>query len=515
MAQELINVMLADDEDIVREGLKYVIDWSGLGFCICAEASDGDEALNKLMLFNPQLVLLDVRMPSMNGTDLIRAAREQGFTGEFIFLSGYSDFSYAQAALQYGASYYLTKPINEDELEKAVIAVKNKILYSREKEKSFNQYAERAKAPILRDLLLGNHTSEAINYAELGLAAPIYQVVIYCSYTPFLSVYNFAELLRIANQQNSAFEQLSVDSQDVILLKGGYALEKFQACLAHFANGTQKGSPLDSIFVTYGRTVSAISDICLSYQDCRSLMERRFYCLPNQHVLSPESLPAPSAPALPLNAQTLSRYLNRFMDGIQARKHRLLSETAQDLEQSLRQETENAENVKHFLIDLFLQIKQAVTARYPQVSIPFDSNTSVINLIEKKNCLYEILQYLKEQLDMILRAVGGASNDIVFNDIVDYIDHNYSSALKLEDLASLFGYNTSYLGKLFTKKMGKNFNTYLDEIRIRHAAELLCSSDLKIYEIAAAVGYSNVNYFYQKFHNIMSVSPSVYKEQNM
>lgn len=508
---DLISVFIADDENIVREGLKYVIDWERLGFRICGEASDGEEALEKLGAYNPQLVLLDVRMPSMNGTELIRAARERGYSGEFIFLSGYSDFSYAQTALQYGASYYLTKPINEEELEKAVLAVREKILKSQEKEESLSRYIEKARLPILRELLLGNR-NDSIDYAELGLYAPVYQAVISCSYTPFLPIYDFAGLLRTANQNNIAFEQLSLDQQNVILLKGEYALEKFRSCIAHYKNGTQKGSPLDSVFIVYGRVVSTLFDIHLSYEDCRRLMERRFYCGPNQHVLAPEALPVSSGSSM-IDGEKITCYRDRILDGIQAKKHSLLSETLDELEQELALGGDSAEMVKHFLMDLFLQLKQAVMNRYAHLSIPFDPNASVISLIEKKNYLFEVIQYFREQLDMILRAVGGTSNDMVFNDIVDYIDHNYTAALRLEDLASLFGYNPSYLGKLFTKKMGRNFNTYLDEVRIRQAAELLKNSELKIYEVAVRVGYSNVNYFYQKFHNIMGISPSAYKRE--
>ncbi len=511
MKEQSVNVLIADDEDIVREGLKHVIDWNGLGFCICGEASDGDEALEKLAAYQPDLTLLDVRMPAMNGTDLIRQARERGFAGEFIFLSGYSDFSYAQTALQYGASFYLTKPINEEELEAAVIAVKDKILRSREKEKSFSQYIRKAKAPILQDLLLGKGISEAIQCTELGLAAPVYQVAVYCGYTPFHVAYDFAELLRVANRDNMAFEELSLDSKNVILLKGAYALDKFRSCLSHYACGAQKGSPLDTIFIAYGRTVSALEDIWLSYQDCRQLMQRRFYCAPNQHVLSPEALSHPPLLGQPLGGESLALYRNLFLDGILSKKRSLLSETLIQLEDFLRQGQEDPGKVRHFLIDIFLQVKQSVISRYPCSAIPLPPNASVIGLIEKKNYLYEIIQYFREQLDMILRAVGGSSNDMVFNDIVDYIDHNHGSSLKLEDLASLFGYNPSYLGKLFTKKMGKSFNAYLDETRIHHAAELLRTTDLKIYEVAARTGYSNVNYFYQKFHSVMSVSPSEYK----
>ncbi len=513
MEQEMIKIVIADDEDIVREGLKHIIDWRELGFYICGEAADGDEALAQINRYQPGVVLLDVRMPSMNGTELIQAAREEGFEGDFIFLSGYSDFTYAQTALQYGASYYLTKPINEEELEKAVLAVREKILHTHEKESNYNQYIEKARLAVIRDLLLGNKMQERMNYSELGLYASVYQVVIYCSYMPFYPAYDFAGLLRTANRDHIAFEEVSLGSRKVILLKGSYALDKFRNCIMHYERGTQKGSPLDSVFVVYGRTVSSIQDICLSYQDCRRLMERRFYCRPNQHVLAPEEISELTGEQ-GMDGKAMEAYRDRLLDSIWAKKRSLLFQTLEEMEQALASNNENEEKAKHFLIDIFLQVKQAVADRYPHISIPFAPNASIMALIEKKSYLFEIIQYFAEQTDMILRAVGESSNDVIFNDIVDYIDHNYDHSLRLEELASLFGYNASYLGKLFTKKMGKNFNAYLDEVRIRHAVRLLESTDLKIYEISARVGYGNVNYFYQKFHNIMGDSPSGYKRKS-
>ena len=120
--------------------------------------------------------------------------------------------------------------------------------------------------------------------------------------------------------------------------------------------------------------------------------------------------------------------------------------------------------------------------------------------------------YFNEQFDMIMRAIGSNSSASVFDDILNYINHNYASQLKLETLAPLFGYNSSYLGKLFTQKMGVRFNTYLDQVRIEKATELLDQTDMKIYEIAASVGYKNVDYFHQKFKASKNISPAEYRK---
>ena len=167
MENELINVLIADDEPLVRDGLKYIIDWNALGFCICGEAANGDDALAMIHKYQPGLVLLDIRMPGMYGTELMEKVRGEGFSGDFIILSGYSDFKYAQTALHFGASFYLTKPIDEDELEKAVISVREKIETTKNRENSLNQYLSKAKTTVLYDLIATTEFNPSINYVEL------------------------------------------------------------------------------------------------------------------------------------------------------------------------------------------------------------------------------------------------------------------------------------------------------------------------------------------------------------
>ena len=115
-----MNVLIADDEKIVLEGLKYIIDWNSLGFTICQTASDGADALEKILNLKPDLVMMDIRMPKMDGIEMLKALRAQGCTAYVIILTAYDNFSYAQSALRLGAVDYLLKPYNEQELVFAV-----------------------------------------------------------------------------------------------------------------------------------------------------------------------------------------------------------------------------------------------------------------------------------------------------------------------------------------------------------------------------------------------------------
>jgi two-component system response regulator YesN len=97
---------------------------------------------------------------------------------------------------------------------------------------------------------------------------------------------------------------------------------------------------------------------------------------------------------------------------------------------------------------------------------------------------------------------------------VHYIDHNYPENITLENIAPLFGYNSSYLGKIFSKRMGVNFNTYLDGIRIEHSKQLLLADKTQVYKIAELVGYRNVDYFHIKFKKNTGITPAEFRRQN-
>lgn len=190
-----------------------------------------------------------------------------------------------------------------------------------------------------------------------------------------------------------------------------------------------------------------------------------------------------------------------------------ISETLDRLKRELYVSNDGTSNIKYFLADIFLQIKQDISHTYGDLELPFSHNAAILELIESKHYLYEILLYFTEQFDTIIRGIGGNASESIFDDILDYISRNYSEPLKLETIAPLFGYNSSYLGKLFTQRTGISFNSYLDQLRVHKATELLDQTDMKVYEIAARVGYKNVDYFHQKFRKIMDISPAEYRKK--
>ena len=112
----MFRVLIVDDAPVMRQGMKHLIDWSNYGFQIAETASDGLQALELQRKNQYDVIITDLKMPHMDGIDLIRNLAEEKQNCKVIIVSAYGEFSYAQAAMQYGVQYYLLKPVDESVL---------------------------------------------------------------------------------------------------------------------------------------------------------------------------------------------------------------------------------------------------------------------------------------------------------------------------------------------------------------------------------------------------------------
>ncbi|MDU5107465.1 MULTISPECIES: response regulator transcription factor [unclassified Clostridium] len=122
----MYKLIIVEDEEIIRKGLVNTIDWLKMGFIVVGEAEDGEAGLKIIKELEPDLVITDIKMPFLNGLDMIKIAKStQNF--ESIILTSYSDFDYAKKAISIGVGDYILKPINEEELFEVVSNIKGKI----------------------------------------------------------------------------------------------------------------------------------------------------------------------------------------------------------------------------------------------------------------------------------------------------------------------------------------------------------------------------------------------------
>ena len=122
----MLKVLIVDDEALVRRGIVLGVDWAAMGCVVVGEAANGEEGLAAVERFSPNLIITDVRMPRMDGIEMMNRLREKGCRAHVIVLTAYSDFSYARSALQFGADDYLLKPFRDQELTAALDKIRRK-----------------------------------------------------------------------------------------------------------------------------------------------------------------------------------------------------------------------------------------------------------------------------------------------------------------------------------------------------------------------------------------------------
>lgn len=517
------KVIIADDEQAIRDGLKVIIPWNDMGYEIAGEAGNGEEVLDLIKKLSPDVVLIDLNMPKLHGTDAIRLAREEGYDKRFIILSGYSDFSYAKTAIRYGVTDYLTKPIDEDELAAVLTRIREEMDDEDKKAGNISTIRTKARDTVLWELITGEGDAAAFDRAELeslDLYADKYQVICYETYHTERSEaerkkdYDLKEILS-AVMNAREIEEISDNGKNVVLLKSLDAVRRFELFLKKYAQRPlETDSPLDSIFSGYGRVVEWPSDISVSYKDASELTGRRFFCPKGEHTFGYTSLPELSVTGEAVTESMQKELTDNLAALISAGSLTKAMKLIDSMEETFRTSANTEAQLRFIAADMLISIKERVTAAYSDCADIFPGNAGIIEKISTRFYLYEIFDYFRELTDDTIRqirATAGAGSTI--DDVCDYVLHNYMNDLTLESVAPLFGYNNVYFGKVFAKEAGKSFNSYVNDVRLTEAEKLLKDTDLKIYEISARTGYNDVDYFSKKFRQVVGMSPAEYRKR--
>ena len=239
----MYSVLIADDEEPILQGLQVIVPWRQLGFEICGTATDGEQALALMAQKKPDLVLMDIRMPGVDGMEAIETARRQGFQGYFIILSGASDFGYAQRAMRSRTSFYLTKPIDEDELADAVRTIAQEL---DQKDSSRRELAKHAHSSLLFRLLNGVYDPSVDPLSDYWLSADAYQVVSCEWFTPSAASVSgsIAALLTGSGLDAAESDCIVIDNREFYLLRGKAAILRFQ----HWLVGLRTVSTLPAVW---------------------------------------------------------------------------------------------------------------------------------------------------------------------------------------------------------------------------------------------------------------------------
>lgn len=203
----MYKVIVVEDETMVRRGIILTIDWTCLGCVIAGEASNGEEGVAMVERLAPDIIVTDVKMPRMDGVEMITKLREKGCRANFIILTSYGDFKYAQSALRLGVSDYLLKPLKDGDLEQAILHIRSQIedrpnqagngvlaapaLRFNSDKKSKNKYVEQATQYIREHYKEDITISTVAGYLEIseGYLSRVFRKETDYTFTNYLTYY--------------------------------------------------------------------------------------------------------------------------------------------------------------------------------------------------------------------------------------------------------------------------------------------------------------------------------------
>lgn len=512
----MIKVMIVDDEPKLREGLRSLIPWEKLGYMVVATAANGLQALEKYHTFYPELIVADIRMPGMDGLEMISELRKEGSESHVLILSGHADFEYAKRAIGYRIDGYLLKPVDEDEM----IVCLEELHETIEQEQRFSDWNEeepaRNRETLLRALL--QPTSEdkleeqnlSRHVDALGLEQGNYEVILielrktagandedlhgiktvmeqYFSSHPNASFFTLSQYMGIllkdrdqnASKREELYKELSVTigqkGYDFIAVAGGVVARPEMA--AESLNAARE-LLRSAFFFKKGIIISA--------DPSGFLMEMKEETEEEQETES----------RLLLAVETGS--LSAIRPIVQTICAELVAEGSDEL------------RIKETFVRLLSTVLARLEPMYPEIRTYAAEHSPPIGELYQSYYLSDLQDQAVSFLEEIAgQMTSGRGNEI--KKITEIINRRYNENLKLETLSELFCYNSAYLGKMFKNTTGEYFNTYVDKVRIEKAKEFL-TQGMKVYEVAEKVGYMNPDYFNAKFRKYVGISPTSYRK---
>lgn len=502
----MFRVLLIDDEPVIREGLKTIIDWSAYGFEICGEAVNGRDGLEKIGLLHPDLLILDIKMSGIDGLELLEELQRKGVSIQTIILSGYSEFNYAQKAISLGVTAYVLKPIEEDDLIKQLKKAYQQIL-AQYRATGLKEAVSLAADKILEELCWEEPGPDVLARARTipTFESPwkMYRICLLPLHDTMDTWYK--ELKRkLSNHPWGVGYACRNDVVVTMVLKDAAAAapHPFLTDLGHELQNRTGNHP----FIAAGPAVTELSQLWLSYRKAQKLLEQKFL-KESGIVISPDE--ESETQACDLRPKFEYKLLENLRMALDLNNRTQIEQLMRQFRNKLLSGDYSPEKLKAGYLQLYTAVRISLPPDRSLIQTA-ETGQAIVDEIYACNSLEDLHQCVLNRLIHDSDCLAKDRPSGVIPKILDYIQRNYYLDLKLESLARLFNYNRAYLGKLFKIHTGVYFHTYLDQVRLEKAKQLL-TQGMKVGDVAREVGYRDIDYFHAKFKKYFAIGPSFYK----
>lgn len=538
----MIRVVIADDEEKVCQLICSLVDWKSEDMEIVGIAHNGIEALESIKNLQPDLMVTDIRMPGIDGLELISRGKQIKSDIDFIIVSGYSHFEYARSAIKYGVSDYLLKPIKKADLLDTLHKIREKYRQRTEQLSSEEQMKIRLQNDI--DKLRSGFFAERLLHKGLNdenfeinkcnedyhfnFQSGIFQVFIVkldCEYEDLYDKNNSSIRIfedKVAQILRSFLKQECYDME--ICFQGSRVY-----CVLNYAESNRKivrkqlKACMDDLIVRksifgnveftigIGAAVGDISQLKTSLKNAEWAYEQRLIegcgkliegVLIQESSLDKDALLADLTKSMESAIEVLDT--RKVLEAIDLLKNKVLNKPNITGGELLR--------LSKDVCSIYLMLLRNQKFNMENGEAFFETFSSHADLISSASQLFE---YLSESIGESLNAVIEDKKQADMKPIrmaKQYIQQNYMNPISLKEVSSFVGFNDSYFSALFKKESGENFLEYLSEVRMNKAKELLKETNLSIADICEKVGYVDLKHFAKSFKKYTGLKPNEFRK---
>ena len=523
----MFRIVIADDEKYIVQLIEALIDCKRLGAEIVGKARDGMEALNLVEQLTPDILITDIRMPSMDGLELIDQIRLRGFSTAVIAISGHRRFDYAISAIKYGVDDFIVKPINERDLNDALEKVCARLRgeqHVRDLSERVEEHASVLRGNFVRDMIRGALTADiSLPALNQQYGVTLSEDTEYTAMAIALDMPDSSVALKpiLARCERTAQEMIKTETKTVlcaqydamllcVLQTRGVQipdlLGDIKKLFEQLIIVLEAYNPI-SLSIGVGTTVKTPNDVQSSAelaQLCAKVKcirgTRRIYHSAQLDIWHMDAKISPNA----------VRELNALMERHDVQSVQSWLDGVFSLgEAYYRENPIEALAIGHCVIKKFKGLCEGLNIITGEMTAkPFANVELAQDYTHFKNAIALAVETILTA-DYVTRTEREAFPIVRAK---AFMMEHLCEPIKLEDIATEVSLSPSYFSALFKKESGETISDYLQRIRLEEAKKLLRATSLNLNEIAQRVGYTDAKHFSKMFRKQTGARPNEYRK---
>jgi two-component system response regulator YesN len=518
----IVKIVIVEDEIRIREGIIKLLNKYYTGIERVYEAKSGEEGLEVIRRFEPDVVITDIRMEPIDGLEMLQILIEkEKMTFRTIILSAYSEFNYAKQGIKLGIFDYLVKPVDINEFRKTMQRIMDKIA----EEKVLRQETSeklRSFEDVLTGIISGrqvyNDDLEKFIEKTYGIFRHS-EIALICVYLgknstddSRTSVKRILASLTKGNYTGFHIDFPAEENKLFFAITGSIDnIEKHLECnVIREVHGYIKKSAVIAFMICAGfekiidsfKNLQNILDWAVSLGGVNVISHKKIASIQHYEFVYPINIEKAAIEAIcSMDNMHINKHACLFLDSIDVKNYN---------PESIKK------NVIRYLLAVLAVVKEVNFGAYKKMneSEITKAVAEAVTRNEIKDIVYEFMETAMQRghLQVSQLQNGEKTFSLAVQKALRMIDEFYMNGINLSEVAFAMNITPEHISSLFTKELGVNFSTYIKDFKLKKAKELLLGTNLKLFEIAEQTGYSDAKYFSRVFKDTQGVLPTEYRK---